>query len=523
MEQVFFRNIQSAIISELQQATQSIQIAVCWFTNKAIFDVLAQKSSEGVAVTLILLDDYANKRKEGLPLNDLIGLGAKIYFSDKTAPIHHKFCIIDKAILLSGSYDWTYFSESKAMENIMIIKENQDLVAAFVSEFEMLTSVLSHIENITPYSMTEGLLRDMFGLKNYLSEDVYLQALKADENGEDLNALNLMHHSALIDEHKAEEQTAFIKEKQAKPESPEAVNVTTQELNNEQENTKEGIEEEETKYVPVYTSRGIGFTPTPPPMEEEVHEENSEAINETSSEITNETTSVVENAAVQETENFATASENVSEISQEQPLNTEEIHTQEDTGNTQYTETPPVEENTSVTGEIPPAPVEFIPNPEAESAIQQGELAYQQGRLEDAAQFFTQAMMMQGNNAKAYLNMAIVKFRMGRFSEQAEFAAQSVQYDPSNAKAFNTLALAQDKLGNFVDAINNYSRALELSPENYSYLWNRAVALKQVGRRQEAVIDFGKVVKLCNQVVMSNPANQNAKMTMEAAMREMGS
>jgi tetratricopeptide (TPR) repeat protein len=525
MEQVFFKNIQSAIISELQQATQSIQIALCWFTNKAIFDVLAQKASEGVVVSMILLDDYANKRKEGLPLNDLVAWGAKIYFSDKTAPIHHKFCVIDKVTLLSGSYDWTYFSESKALENLLIIKENQEIIDAFLGEFEMLTSVLSPLSSIAPYTLSEGLVKDMFGLKNYLSEDVYLQALKADENGEDLHALNLMHHSAKIDEYKIEAQTEFIKEKQInKVENGDSAEENQQMQTQEEPIQEQEEEEEETPPTPVYTSRGIGlgFTPTVT-VEEEQHEENtSEEIIETP--YTEEVT-LLDNTSSTENLQDAATTENSSESTDAAPISTEQNPTQEYTeeSQTQSTENQPIENNDTVITEIPPAPPEFVPNPEAENAIQQGEVAYQQGRLDDAVQFFMQAMMLQSDNPKAYLNLAIVKWRMGRFSEQAEFAAQSIQHDPTNAKAFNTLALAQDKMSNFTDAILNYSKALELSPDNYSYLWNRAVALKQIGRRQEAVVDFGKVVKLCNQVVMANPANQNAKMTMEAAMKEMGS
>ncbi len=501
MEQVFFKNIQHTIISELQEASQNIQIAVCWFTNQAIFDVLAQKASQNVSISLILLDDYANKREEGLRFNDLIGLGVKLYFSDKPAPIHHKFCIIDNATLLTGSYDWTYFSESKAVENLMLIKENQPIIDAFASEFMMLTSVLSPVASVATYSMAEGLINDIFGLKQYLSEDVYLQALQADENGEDLKALNLMHHSAQIDEYKAEVQQEFIKEKTTV--SSEATSQETQ--------TEEPQEE-----VVVYTSRGLGgFSPTPAPEEEIAEITPNESV-EIPEVIQENQTEIVDNQAIE------------NQVMEENPIeiNTQVVEFHENTTPenqsievnvtiNQATDNPPIEEAI-------PTP-EPVFNAEAESLIQQGELAYQQNRYDDAVQFFSQAIAIQGNSAKAFLNIAIVKWRQGRFGEQAEYAAQSIQHDPTNNKAFNTLALAQDKMGNTLEAINNYTKALELSPDNYSYLWNRAVALKMMGRRQEAVLDFTKVVKLCNQVVMSQPNNQNAKQTLNAAMKEMGS
>lgn len=472
MEQVFFKNIQYTIVSELQEAQQSIQIAVCWFTNKAIFDILAQKASQGVSLSLILLDDYANKRQEGLPLNDLIGWGAKLYFSDKTAPIHHKFCIIDNSILLTGSYDLTYFSESKALDNLMIIKENKDIIDAFAGEFAMLTSVLSPVSEVIPYTLSEGLVNDVFGLKHYLADDVYLQAIKADENGEDLHALNLMHHSAQIDKHKGEVQSEFIKEKATKSEE----------------------EVTEVQEPVVYTSRGLGGISTPEPQYEETEIPQEEVAVETQPQETENVLQEVENQVVEE---------EPIEVSQpEVPVEVIEANPPQETEN------------------LPPSLPAF--NPEVESLIQQGEAAYQQNKFDEAVQIFSQAIMLQAENPKAYLNMAIVKWRQGKFSEQAEYAAQSIQYDATNNKAFNTLALAQDKMGNTSEAINNYTKALALSPDNYSYLWNRAVALKVAGRRQEAVLDFGKVIKLCNQVVMSQPNNQNAKMTLAAAMKEMG-
>ncbi|TAH22489.1 MAG: tetratricopeptide repeat protein [Cytophagales bacterium] len=488
MEQVFFKNIQHTIISELQDAQQSIQIAVCWFTNKAIFDILAQKASQGVSLSIILLDDYTNKRKEGLPLNDLIGLGVKLYFSDKMSPIHHKFCIIDNATLLTGSYDWTYFSESKAIDNLMLIKENQALIDAFAGEFSMLTSVLSPVSSVVPYTIAEGMIKDIFGLKHYLSDDVYLQALKADENGEDLNALNLMHHSSQIDEYKEEVQSEFIREKTTEKQAEEIT---------------EEVEQEEPVPV-VYTSRGLGSISTPEPQYEE--QEYEEPQHQEEEVVVSESLPQEEVATSEEIE--TTPQETINEAAADQVA--EETQS--------YSEQQP-------TSEVPienPTPEPIAVNPEAENLIQQGENAYQQGKLDEAVQLFAQAIMLQAENPRAYLNIAIVKWKQGKFGEQAEYAAQSIQYDATNNKAFNTLALAQDKIGNNAEAINNYTKALELSPDNYSYLWNRAVALKKVGRRQEALLDFGKVVKLCNAIVMSQPTNQNAKTTLTAAMREMG-
>ncbi len=489
MEKVFFKNIQDVIIKELQNAHKSIQIAVCWFSNRQIFDVLLEKTKQGLHVQLVLLDDYVNKRVEGLPFNMLIDAGAKLYFSDKTAPIHHKFCIIDSSTLLNGSYDWTYFSENKALENILLIKDNQEIIKAFEAEFEMITSVLTPVKKVVPYTMAEGLINDNFGLKHYLSEDVYLQALKAGEAGDDMNALALMHHSAQIDEYKAEVQQEFIKEK-------------TQ---------IEEVEESSPEEKPVYTSRGLGMVTTTyePALQEE----------ENYQEIPND----------KENEGQGAEASNDLSDSQEDSITAKEGEYQpQPIDENEYIETSSFAENQgdAMEHDAKDTHLEENPtpafNPEAESIIQQGEFAYQQGRLEEAVQFFLQAIQIQPNNPKAYLNIAIIKWRQGKFHEQAQFAAQSLLYNANDARAYNTLGLAQDRLGNHAEAIENYTKALALSPDNYSYLWNRGLAFKAIGKRQEAVVDMGRVVKLCNQVLMNQPSNQNARQTLAAAMKEMG-
>nr|MCU0391383.1 tetratricopeptide repeat protein [Thermoflexibacter sp.] len=465
---------------------------------------------QGVDIQLVILDDYVNKRVEGLPFDELIKAGGKVYFSDKMTPIHHKFCIIDHQTLLNGSYDWTYFSERKAMENIILIKENQSIITEFETEFELIVSTLPLTSQVNAYTISEGLINDYFGLKNYLSEDVYLQALIAGENGDDMNALALMHHSTLIDEYKTEVQQQFIQEK----------TVSSETIKEEEEALEE---ENQADTQPIYTSRGLGITTTyePLPVEEEPVNNTEEPL--PPAEDVFPTNDHVDNTTSEELvyEYQTNTDDTITEVPTDiQENSLENVGVDNQDTNYQSTESPILEEEPSPNEEVPT--IAPTPNPEAESMIQQGEFIYQQGRLEEAIQLFMQAINIQVDNPTAYLNIAIVKWRQGKFQEQAQFASQSIQYDPTNAKAYNTLGLALDRLGNHIEAVENYTKALEIHQDNYSYLWNRGLALKVLGRRQEALLDMGKVIKLCNQVLMSQPTNQNARQTLTAAMKEMG-
>ena len=56
--------------------------------------------------------------------------------------MHHKFCVIDDSLAITGSYNWTYYAETRNVENI-VISDNSDIVMLFSAEFQRLQNILS--------------------------------------------------------------------------------------------------------------------------------------------------------------------------------------------------------------------------------------------------------------------------------------------------------------------------------------------------------------------------------------------
>ena len=59
----------------------------------------------------------------------------------RTAPadkgfLHHKFCVIDRETVITGSYNWTYYAETRNLENIIIFHD-PDSVNAYLKEFNL--------------------------------------------------------------------------------------------------------------------------------------------------------------------------------------------------------------------------------------------------------------------------------------------------------------------------------------------------------------------------------------------------
>ena len=159
-------------------------VAVYWFTNQELFDILIKKLKEGIKVELIIHNDFINNRESGLTFQQFIDNGGNFYFSDGNNPMHNKFCIIDRSVLINGSYNWTYFAEEKNRENILLIKNESEVVNSFYDEFKRLILLTTALDKIEPISKFEIGLNDELNQKEYLAQDLLFKASK--ENNKDL-------------------------------------------------------------------------------------------------------------------------------------------------------------------------------------------------------------------------------------------------------------------------------------------------------------------------------------------------
>lgn len=171
-----FKDIRPEILKELEKAESEIKVAMGWFTNEDLFDTLCSKLKNGVKVELIILNDFINNRVGGLDFQHFIDLGGKFYFGAEEKPMHNKFCIIDKRVLINGSYNWTYFAESKNEENTIIHKENPSLVEAFHDNFIRLTKELDKISKIIKNNKAEIFQNNYFDTYHYLAFDYIAKA-----------------------------------------------------------------------------------------------------------------------------------------------------------------------------------------------------------------------------------------------------------------------------------------------------------------------------------------------------------
>jgi len=121
-----FSNIRFEILSLLEHAENEVLIAMAWFTNRDLLDATIQCLRRGAKVKLILLDDIINHCDFGADFNKFIAeSGSEFYLYPPSVKfMHHKFCIIDGKTLITGSYNWTNYAESRNLENIVITNDS---------------------------------------------------------------------------------------------------------------------------------------------------------------------------------------------------------------------------------------------------------------------------------------------------------------------------------------------------------------------------------------------------------------
>lgn len=173
----YFEGIEEVVLRNIISAKTSIYACMAWFTNFNIFKALKHKLSEGLDIVLITNNDLINNGGYCLNLNELIEAGLKLHLAEYPELIHHKFCLIDNRILMTGSYNWTFFSENINRENMILIKDNEQIIDTYYDEFCLLRDKYGKVASM-PESVPEKPEFDRNSFKQYISEELVLRSKK---------------------------------------------------------------------------------------------------------------------------------------------------------------------------------------------------------------------------------------------------------------------------------------------------------------------------------------------------------
>jgi phosphatidylserine/phosphatidylglycerophosphate/cardiolipin synthase-like enzyme len=126
------KQCQSQIISEINNAKNSIYVQAYSFTDESIAQALVDASKRGVNVKVLL--DRSNKN-DGRSAKDVILInGIPLRFDAPSGIAHNKVLVIDQATVITGSYNFSASAYKRNTENLLIIN-NQSLAQQYLQNW----------------------------------------------------------------------------------------------------------------------------------------------------------------------------------------------------------------------------------------------------------------------------------------------------------------------------------------------------------------------------------------------------
>ena len=135
--------IKQRILTEISNASQSIYVAMAWFTDKDIANAIIESKNRAVKLDIILSSNANNAVVKTM----FIAAGISVHAfetGDARGIMHHKFCLIDGKISINGSYNYSYNASSNNVENIQV-SDDPSTYSQLYAEFERLKFNIDHL------------------------------------------------------------------------------------------------------------------------------------------------------------------------------------------------------------------------------------------------------------------------------------------------------------------------------------------------------------------------------------------
>lgn len=133
-----------AVVAEIGKAKQEILVQAYSFTSKPIAKALLDAKKREVKIEVVL--DKSNATAKYSAATFLANAGIPVLIDDKHAIAHNKIMIIDRQVLIIGSFNFTTTAEERNAENLLVIKGNKQLIDRYLRNFE------DHEAHSNPYS-----------------------------------------------------------------------------------------------------------------------------------------------------------------------------------------------------------------------------------------------------------------------------------------------------------------------------------------------------------------------------------
>lgn len=125
--------VETQIINLVAQAEQQIEFLAFSFTSDPLGDTMLERAAAGVALRGVF--ERRNAGGLGSEYGRMHAAGLDVHLDGNCYTMHHKVIIIDRRIVVTGSYNYSVRAEQTNDENTLIIID-PELAAVYLEEFE---------------------------------------------------------------------------------------------------------------------------------------------------------------------------------------------------------------------------------------------------------------------------------------------------------------------------------------------------------------------------------------------------
>ena len=133
-----------AILESISSARQTILVQAYLLHSTRLAGALVRAHQRGVQVHVILDANAQPHDPPGPAVARLLAAGIAVCLDAQHEWAHDKVMIVDGAIVITGSYNWTLAAENKNGENLLVIRDPR-LARTYVKNW------LHHADHSTPY------------------------------------------------------------------------------------------------------------------------------------------------------------------------------------------------------------------------------------------------------------------------------------------------------------------------------------------------------------------------------------
>ena len=123
----------SPLLAEIKSAKDSIHFMAFAFTHDRLGDAMRDRFQSGIDVRGVFEGRQVDKHSE---FQKLAAAGLPVIKDRNSGAMHHKVIVVDSDIVITGSYNFSKNAEKNNSENLLIIKGNREIAAAYLAEFE---------------------------------------------------------------------------------------------------------------------------------------------------------------------------------------------------------------------------------------------------------------------------------------------------------------------------------------------------------------------------------------------------